>query len=336
MKVAVFSIKPYDQRFLESGNRQHGHALSFLESRLTLETTSLACGHEAVCAFVNDVLDRDVLEQLASEGIRLIALRCAGFNHVDLKAADELNIKVMLVPAYSPFAVGEHAAGLMLTLNRKYHRAFNRVRESNFALDGLMGFDMHGKTVGIIGTGRIGSVVARIMHGFGCHLLGYDQQQNPQCVELGMRYTSLEEIYAESDIITLHCPLVPQTHHIINAQAMAQMKDGVMLINTGRGALIDTAAAIAALKSGKIGHLGLDVYEEEENLFFEDLSDQIMQDDVFARLLTFHNVLITSHQAFFTREAMTTIAATTLQNISHFERGEPSGNEVGGERLQQK
>lgn len=333
MKVAVFSTKPYDQRFLEASNIEHGHAFTFIESRLTRETARLAHGHEAVCVFVNDVLDREIIQQLTSGGVRLIALRCAGVNNVDLKVADELDMAVARVPAYSPFAVGEHTVGLMLTLVRKYHRAFNRVREGNFALEGLLGFDLHGKTVGIIGTGRIGSVVARILHGFGCHLLGNDAMESDDCRQLGMRYTSLDELYTSSDIITLHCPLTPQTHHLINAESIAKMKKGVMLINTGRGALIDTSDVITGLKTARVGYLGLDVYEEEAQLFFEDLSGQIIQDDVFARLLTFHNVLITSHQAFFTREAMANIASTTLWNISSFERGKSSGNEVGSERL---
>ncbi len=333
MKVAVFSAKPYDRAFLQRMNVNHGHELVFFEPRLAAEVSTLAAGFPAVCVFVNDQLNASVLADLARTGTRLIALRSAGFNNVDLVAADELGLTVVRVPAYSPYAVAEHAVGLILSLNRKIHRSFNRVREGNFALDGLLGFDLNGTVIGIIGTGRIGAVFARIMHGFGCRLLAFDPYPNPECEEIGVEYVSLPQLYTQSDIISLHCPLTPETHHIINAEALAQVKPGVMLINTSRGALIDTVAVIDAMKSGRVGYLGLDVYEEEEDLFFEDLSGQVIQDDVFARLLTFPNVLVTGHQAFFTRNALERIAEVTLGNITAFEQGQLLANQVTVERL---
>jgi D-lactate dehydrogenase len=273
-----------------------------------------------VCIFVNDQLDAATLETLAQGGTRLVALRCAGFNNVDLKAAQTGQMRVVRVPAYSPHAVAEHTVALLLTLNRKVHRAYNRVREGNFALDGLLGFDLHGLTVGIIGTGKIGFEVARIMRGFGCPLVGYDPMPRPENEHIGLRHVGLDDLLAVADIISLHCPLTPQTQHLIDANAIDKMKTGVVLINTSRGALIDTAAVIEGLKSGKIGYLGLDVYEEEGDLFFEDLSNVVLQDDVFARLLTFPNVIITGHQAFFTRNALESIAQTTLANITDVEQ----------------
>lgn len=326
MRVAVFSTKPYDRDSLTSANAAHGHQLEFFEAALSLQTCSLAAGFEAVCVFVHDQLDAHLLRCLAGQGVKVVALRCAGFNNVDLAAARTLGIQVVRVPAYSPYAVAEHAVALMLTLNRHTHRAYNRVREGNFALNGLLGFDMHGKTVGIVGTGRIGSVLARILHGFGCVLLGSDQWENPDCLALGLRYVERDILFAESDIISLHCPLTPQTRHMIDVHSIPRMKRGVMLINTGRGALIDTQAIIAGLKSGHIGALGLDVYEQEEHLFFEDHSNEIIQDDLLERLLTFPNVLVTSHQGFFTREALTAIAQTTLENLSQIGRGEACPN----------
>jgi D-lactate dehydrogenase len=328
MKVAFFSTKPYDQQFFEAANAAFGHKLTFFEPRLTAETTVLAANFPAVCAFVNDELNAPVLATLARQGTRLIALRSAGFNHVDLVAAKSLGLTVLRVPAYSPHAVAEHTVALMLSLNRKVHRAYNRVREGNLSLDGLLGFDLHGLTVGIIGTGKIGQIVARIVQGFGCHLLAYDLFPSADAQALGVQYITLPELFAQSDIITLHCPLTPENYHLINADTLSQMKPGVMLINTSRGALIDTLAVIEALKSGQVGYLGLDVYEEESDLFFEDLSNRVIQDDVFARLLTFPNVIITGHQAFFTRNALERIAEVTLTNISHFEQGLPSPNEV--------
>lgn len=334
MKVAVFSTKPYDQTFLEAANKEYGHNLVFFEPRLTNRTSILADGFPAVCVFVNDELNSKVLATLSMQGTRLIALRCAGFNNVDLTAAHNLDITVMRVPAYSPYAVAEHTVALMLTLNRKTHRAYARVREGNFALDGLLGFDLYGQTVGVIGTGKIGLLVAKIMAGFGCRLLGYDPYPNPEAEEVGLAYVDLPDLLAESDIVTLHSPLTPETYHMINADSLNQMKPGVMLINTSRGALIDTQAVLEALKSGRVGYLGLDVYEEEADLFFEDLSTEVIQDDVFARLLTFPNVLITGHQAFFTRNALQRIAEVTLTNISNFQQNVPSENEVTLDLLQ--
>lgn len=324
MKTAVFSTKPYDKQFLQAACVQpDAHELVFFEPRLTRETVPLAAGFRAVCAFVNDVLDAVTLAQLAELGVRLIALRCAGFNHVDLHAAQRHGLCVVRVPAYSPHAVAEHTVGLMLALNRKLHKAYARVRDGNFSLEGLLGWDLYGQTAGVVGTGRIGCVVARILHGFGLRVLAHDLAPSQELRDLGVRYVPLDELLRESDIVTLHCPLVPETHHLINAEALRQMKPGVMLINTSRGPLIDTQAVIQALKSGHIGSLGLDVYEEEADLFFEDLSNQVIQDDVFTRLLTFPNVLITAHQAFFTRNALESIARQTLRNLSCFERGEP-------------
>ncbi len=326
MRVGVFSTKPYDRQFLLAANKNFSHELTFFEPKLDRETCKLAEGFPAVCAFVNDELDAYVLLTLAKGGTKLIALRCAGFNNVDLRAAEELELTVTRVPAYSPQAVAEHTVGLILALGRKLHKAYNRVREGNFSLEGLLGFDLHRQTVGIIGTGKIGSCVAQILRGFGCRVLAYDVIQNPHVIALGVSYVTLPELFAGSDIITLHCPLAPETHHLINEEAIAQMKRGVMIINTSRGALLDTRAAIRALKTGKIGAMGLDVYEEEADLFYENLSDQVLQDDVFARMLTFPNVIITAHQAFFTRGAMEAIARETLANITAFEQGqEPPG-----------
>lgn len=326
VEVAVFSAKPYDRSFLTAANEAAGrpHDLLFFEAHLTAGTAALAAGARAVCPFVNDILDAPTLDALAKQGTRLIALRGAGFNNVDLAAAEKAGIAVARVPAYSPWAVAEHAVALMLALNRKIHRAYARVREGNFALEGLLGFDLHGRTVGLVGVGRIGLVVGRIMRGFGCRVLAYDPSRSEELIQLGGEYVTLEELLAASDIRSLHCPLTPETRHLIDAAAVAAMKPGVMLINTSRGAVIETSAAIDGLKSGRIGYLGLDVYEEEGDLFFEDLSDQVIRDDVFARLLTFPNVLITGHQAFFTREALTAIAETTIANITAFgASGEP-------------
>jgi D-lactate dehydrogenase len=320
MRVAVFSTKPYDRRFLDEANADGAHALTFVEAPLSEQTCALAGGSDVVCAFVNDRLDAACLEQLARLKVRLIALRCAGFNNLDLRQAHALRLAVARVPAYSPHAVAEHAIALILTLNRKTHRAFNRVREGNFALEGLLGFDLHGKTVGIVGTGKIGEVVAGILRGFGCELLACDPFPNPACTALGARYVGKSELLATSDVITLPCPLTPETQHFIDAEAIRLSKPGFMLVNTSRGAVIDTRAVIEGLKSGAVGSLALDVYEEEEALFFRDLSADVIRDDVFARLLTFPNVLITGHQAFFTQEALTSIAETTIGNITAFER----------------
>lgn len=328
MKVAVFSTKAYDRRFLSDANSLTQHELVFFEPRLNRDTAILAAGCGAVCVFVHDQVDAPTLELLASWGTRLVVLRCAGFNNVDLQAAADLGITVVRVPAYSPYGVAEHAVGLILSLNRKIHRAYNRVREGNFSIDGLLGFNLHERTVGIVGTGKIGLILGQIMKGFGCHLLAYDVYRNPELEALGGKYVELPELFANSDIISLHCPLTPETHHLINAEAIKQIKSGVMLINTSRGALIDTQAVIEGLKSGKIGYLGVDVYEQESELFFEDLSGEIIQDDIFQRLTTFPNVLITGHQAFFTAEALYNIAETTFANITDVEQGRSCANEI--------
>jgi D-lactate dehydrogenase len=329
MKVAVFSTKPYDRQVLEVANYDHEHDLVFFEVPLNRKTARLATGFSAVCVFVNDQLDAVTLEILAGHGTRLVALRCTGFNNVDLKSAASLGMTVVRVSAYSPYSVAEFAVGLILALNRKFHKAYNRVREGNFALDGLLGFDLHGRKVGVIGTGKIGFMFAQIMQGFGCKILGYDLYPNPKFELAGVaKYVTLPEVFAQSDIISLHCPLTPETHHLINETAIAQMKRGMMLINTSRGGLIDTQAVIDALKSQKIGALGLDVYEQESDLFFEDLSNQIIQDDLFERLLTFPNVIVTGHQAFFTAEALRDIAETTLENITDIQSGRECSNQV--------
>lgn len=328
MRVAVFSTKPYDRRFLEAANAKHGHELEFFTAEFNANTAPLAADFPAVCIFVNDNADAKALEIIASRGTKLLALRSAGFNHVDLQKAADLGLTVLRVPAYSPYAVAEHAVGLILTLNRKFHRAYNRVREGNFSLEGLMGFDIHGRTVGVIGTGKIGQIFGNLMQGFGCQILAYDLYPNADFAASVAKYVDLPELFANSDIISLHCPLTPETYHLIDEKAIDQMKQGVMLINTSRGALVNTEAVIAGLKSGKIGYLGLDVYEQEENLFFEDLSTEIIQDDVFQRLLTFPNVIVTGHQAFFTEEAVRNICETTLSNVSDFEQGITSKNEV--------
>ena len=321
MKVIVFSAKSYDREMLDRANADAGapHELCFVEAHLASSSAALAVGATAICAFVNDVLDSVTLERLSGLGTRLVVLRCAGYNNVDLAAAARLGIAVARVPHYSPHAIAEHSVALMLALNRKLHRAYARVREGNFELDGLLGFDMYGRTAGIVGTGEIGLALARILNGFGCALLGVDPVPSPAFAALGGRYVEMDELLAEADIVSLHCPLTPATRHLIDQAAIARMRPGAMLINTSRGAVIDTRAVIAGLKSGRIGQLGLDVYEEEADLFFDDQSGHLLQDDVFARLLTFPNVLITGHQGFFTREALDGIAATTIANLTAFE-----------------
>ncbi|RMF94692.1 MAG: 2-hydroxyacid dehydrogenase [Gammaproteobacteria bacterium] len=327
MRVAVFSTEPWDRDFLERENERR-HQLEFFTVPLAPETTALARDYPAVCVFVHDRLNAVALEQLAAGGTRFVALRCAGFNNVDLTAAERLGIRVVRVPAYSPEAVAEHAVALMLALDRHIHRAWNRVREGNFSLRGLLGFNLNGRTAGIVGTGRIGQAVARILHGFGCRLLGCDPAPVAGMADLGLQYVPLDELLAQSDIVTLHCPLTPETHHLIDAAAIAKMRPGAMLINTSRGAVVDTRALIAALKSRRLGSVGLDVYEQEGDVFFRDLSDEVLTDDMLARLLTFPNVLITSHQGFFTAEALTAIARTTLDNLDRLERGEACDNEL--------
>lgn len=328
MKIAFFNTKPYDKQSFETANQAHHHIFTFLEPRLNPETAALAQGFPAVCVFINDELNESTLQAIAATGTRLVALRCAGFNNVDLPTAQELGIRVVRVPAYSPYAVAEHAVGLILMLNRKLYRAYNRVREDNFTLNGLLGFDVHGKTVGVVGTGKIGQCFIQIMQGFGCQIIAYDVHPNPACVERGVAYVTLPQLLAQSDIVSLHCPLLPQTHHLINADSLQHLKQGAMLINTSRGGLIDTRAVIDAIKSGIVGYFGADVYEEEEALFFEDFSNTIILDDTFQLLQSFPNVVITAHQAFFTQEALYNIAETTLSNIDLIEAGHPCLNEV--------
>ena len=327
MRVAVFSTKPYDRGFLDAANAGR-HELVFQEPRLSPQTAPLAAGTAAVCLFVHDHADAAAIDALAGLGVRGIALRCAGYNNVDLAAAARRGLAVSRVPAYSPHGVAEHAAALLLALDRRLHRAYSRVREGNFALDGLLGFDLYGKTVGVIGTGKIGTCFARIMAGFGCRVLAHDMVESPAIRELGGHYVPLYQLFAEAHAISLHCPLTPQTHHLIGPAALARMRDGAYLINTSRGPLVDTTAVIKALKSGRLGGLAIDVYEEEEGVFYEDLSATILADDTLARLLTFPNVIVTSHQAFFTREAMSAIAATTLANLDDLAAGRPCPNAV--------
>jgi D-lactate dehydrogenase len=329
MKIAVFSTKNYDRDSLTAANSTHNHELCFFETQLDEHTAPLAKGIPVVCPFVNDVVNTAVLNILADQGTRLLALRSAGFNNVDLPVAAELGIAVVRVPAYSPYAVAEHTVALVLMLNRKLYRAYNRVRDDNFSLEGLLGFDLYGSTIGIIGTGKIGMVFAQIMHGFGCTLLGYDKFPNPKFEGIGAaRYVDLSELLAHSDVISLHCPLTPENHYLIDAGAIAQMKPGVMLINTSRGGLVDTEAVIAGIKSAQIGYLGIDVYEQEADLFSEDLSGTIIQDDNFQLLKSFPNVVVTAHQAFFTRNALQGIAETTLANVAEFEQGRSLTNQL--------
>lgn len=328
MKTAVFSTKPYDAKFLTAANATAGHELDFFEEKLSPHTAKLAEGHVAVCAFVNDILNARTLDILHRQNVRFVALRCAGFNQVDVRYASSLGLKITHVPAYSPYAVAEFALALVLALNRRIHRAYNRVRDGNFSIDGLLGFDLHQKTVGIVGTGKIGRVLSGLFTGFGVNLLGYDLYQNREFIELGGKYVDLETLFAESDIISLHCPLTPQTFHLIDAESVGKMKKGVMIINTSRGALVDASAVIEGLKSEQIGYLGLDVYEQEADLFYENLSERIIQDDVLQRLVTFPNVIVTSHQAYFTDRALENISNTTVANLTEFERGDTLVNEV--------
>ena len=328
MKIAVFSTKSYDQEYFEKYNDAHQNNFSFYETALNSDTAKLTAGSDVVCVFVNDVVNKATIEVIAANGVKLIALRCAGYNNVDLEAAKSNGIKVARVPAYSPEAVAEHALALILTLNRKTHKAYNRVREGNFSLKNLIGFNLHKKTVGVIGTGQIGATFCKIIKGFGCNIIAYDIAENQELLELGVTYGSLEEVFKQSDILSLHCPLNKHTKHIVNKTSIAAMKEGVMIINTSRGALINTADAIEGLITKKIGYLGIDVYEQEENLFFEDLSEHIIQDEQILRLLSFPNVLITSHQAYFTKEAMDQITITTLENIKAFKDNTELINEV--------
>ena len=322
MKIAFFSTQPYDIQFFESANQAFGHELVFFTQALEPATLSLAKGATAVCLFVNDQANGPVIEGLKAVGVQTIALRCAGFNNIDVVAAKNAGIKVCRVGAYSPESVAEHAVALLLTLTRKTHKAYNRVREQNFALSGLLGFNLHGKKVGVIGTGKIGQAFCKIMLGFGCEVIAFDLIANKEMEALGVKYAPLIDVLA-SDIISLHFPLNEQTKYIINAETIGYLKKGVTIINTGRGGLLDTKAVINALKNGTIGALGLDVYEQEEKLFFHDLSSTIIQDDTIQRLMSFSNVLITGHQGFFTEEAMEKIATTTLANITNLENNLP-------------
>ena len=327
MHVAVFSTQSYDREYFDRANDGQ-HELSYLKTSLEKDTVALARDAEAVCVFVNDDLSAGVIAQLAEQGVRLIALRCAGFNNVDLEAAEDHGIRVVRVPAYSPEAIAEHALALILTLNRKTHKAYNRVREGNFSLERMVGFNLYGKTIGVIGTGRIGRAFCTLLQGFGCIVLGYDKFPN---ADVPVKYVKLDELYRRSDIVSLHCPLNEETHHLIDEAALEKMKDGAMLINTSRGGLVKTKAAIHALKHRKLGYLGLDVYEQEEALFFQDHSESIIPDDMIARLMSFPNVLVTAHQGFFTAEALTQIAETTIDNISAFASDGPLTNEVKAE-----
>ncbi|MFV7235715.1 2-hydroxyacid dehydrogenase [Flavobacterium sp. ZB4R12] len=328
MKIAVFSTKPYDREYLDKFNIENKHELIYFEAPLNTDTTNLAIGFEGVCIFVNDKIDKKTIDKLSEIGIKLIDLRCAGFNNVDIEAATKQNIKVLRVPAYSPQAVAEHAVALILTLNRKTHKAYNRVRENNFSLENLTGFNLYEKTVGVIGTGKIGTAFCQIMLGFGCKVIAYDIKESEQLIAKGVEYKTLDELFENSDIISLHCPLNINTKHLFNRAAFSKIKKGAMLINTSRGALIKTSHAIEALKNEQLGYLGIDVYEQEENLFFKDLSESIIQDDLIERLMAFHNVLITPHQGFFTNEALDQIAQTTLKNFTDFENRLPLENEV--------
>src|SRR6478609_5610030 len=311
-KISFFSTQPYDKTFFEKYNPDFGFELEFFETQLNAHTVNLIQNTDVVCVFVNDVVNAQVIKKLADKKVKIIALRCAGFNNVDLDSALQYNIRVCRVPAYSPEAVAEHAVTMIMTLNRKIHKAYNRVREQNFALNGLLGFDLHGKRIGIIGTGNIGKAFSKIAKGFGCTILAYDIVVNPEMEAEGVGFVDIETIFKESDIISLHCPLNDQTRYIINKDSLAKMKNNVMIINTSRGGLIDTSDIIKALKKGKVGYLGIDVYEQEEKLFFRDLSEDIIQDDDIQRLMSFPNVLVTAHQAFFTNEALTQIALVTF------------------------
>lgn len=328
MKVAVFSSKSYDIQFLDEANKKFGHELTYFETRLRSRTVNLTRDFDAVCVFVNDRLDEETIEVLAEYNCKAIVLRSAGFNNVNLEKAFEKKIRILRVPAYSPEAVAEHALALILTLNRKTHKAYNRVREGNFSLERLTGFNLHKKVIGVVGTGRIGSVFCKIMIGMGCEVIAFDRFQNQELIHMGVKYLNFEDLLKKSDIISLHCPLTSETHHIINSKALDMMKKGAMLINTSRGALVNTHDVVNSLKDRRLGYLGIDVYEQEEKLFFKDLSETIIQDDLILRLVGFPNVLITSHQAFFTSEALEQIAYITMKNIQDVKDGVDSENEI--------
>lgn len=323
MKIAFFSSQPYDEFFFNQENQSYHFTIEYFETHLGPHSVKLAHGFDAICVFVNDKLNDEVLTELVKCGVKWIALRCAGFNQLNLARAKELGLKVCRVPAYSPHAVAEHAVAMILTLNRKTHKAYQRVKEQNFSLNGLLGFDLHGKTVGVIGTGKIGTVFAEIMLGFGCQVVSYDPTENQTLLNRGVKSVSMAELLAHSDIISLHCPLIQgHTHHLIDLAAMKTMKTGAMLINTSRGGLVDTAAVIQGLKDKKLGSFGMDVYEQEDRLFFKDLSNSIITDDLIQRLISFPNVLVTAHQAFFTHEALTQISKETLESLDLYAHGE--------------
>lgn len=332
MKIAFFSTKSYDRTHFESEIEESEHSITFFEDALNLQTARLVTGYDAVCVFVNNPMNEALIEKIAELGVSVIALRSAGFNHVDLNACKKHGLTVYRVPAYSPEAVAEHTLALILTLNRKTHKAYNRVRENNYSLEGLTGFNLHGKTVGVIGTGTIGTVLCKIMTGFGCSILAFDPNKNEKVTQMGGTYVDFDELVENSDIISLHCPLIPQTRHMIDKSSIAKMKKGVMLINTSRGALIDTKGVIDGLKKKKIGFLGIDVYEQEDDLFFKDLSGEVIQDDEISRLMGFPNVLITGHQAFLTKEALQEITEVTIQNLTRHEHGKEVENEVTAEK----
>ncbi|MGF1801381.1 2-hydroxyacid dehydrogenase [Vibrio gigantis] len=328
LNIAFFSSKSYDEKSFELAKGELNAEFHFHDFRLTTTTAKMAHDNEVVCAFVNDDLSRDVLEILAKGGTKLIAMRCAGFDKVDLDAAKEFGLQVVRVPAYSPESVAEHTVGMMMCLNRKLHKAYQRTRDANFSLEGLVGFNFHGKTVGVIGSGKIGLATMRILKGLGMNILCYDPYPNPLAVELGAKYVELDELYKESDVISLHCPMSKENYHLLDATAFGKMKDGVMIVNTSRGELLDSTAAIEALKQSKIGALGLDVYDNEKELFFQDKSNDVIVDDVFRRLSACHNVLFTGHQAFLTKDALFNIANTTLTSVDAFFAGNTSGNEL--------
>lgn len=328
MRIAFFSSKSYDKEYFKKYARSYNHDIIFFETALTEKTANLTEGCEAVCVFVNDKVDAETIANLAKLGVKGILLRCAGYNNIDLDATKKHNIKVLRVPAYSPEAVAEHSLALIMTLNRKTHKAFNRVRENNFSIEHLVGFNLFEKTVGLIGTGLIGQAFARIMLGLGSKVIAFDVHENESLKNLGVNYLPLDEVFKQADIISLHCPLTPETKYIINKENIAKMKDGVMIINTSRGALINTKDVIGGLKSQKIGYLGLDVYEQEEDIFFRDLSESVLKDETISRLMSFPNVLITSHQGFFTKEALGQIANVTLNNATALAKGEQLVNEV--------
>ena len=328
MKIAMFSTKSYDESSFSRSNEKYQFECQYFNFQLTESTAPIANGADVICAFVNDDLSAPVLAKLASQGTKLIAMRCAGFDRVDLKAAKELGLQVVRVPAYSPEAIAEHAVGMMMCLNRRFHKAYQRTRDANFSLEGLTGFNFFGKTVGVIGSGKIGLATMRILKGLGMDILCYDPYPSQVAIDLGVKYTTLDDIFTHSDVITLHCPLTPENTHLLDTDSFEKMKDGVMIINTSRGGLLNSANAIEALKAGKIGALGLDVYDHEKELFFQDKSNDIITDDVFRRLSACHNVLFTGHQAFLTNEALENIAGTTLGSINSFINGDVSGNEL--------